>query len=243
MMELTLPLLAAALFVLLGAVVQGSVGFGVGMIAAPVLMWAIPESMPATLVILGGAMTIATLVTHWRDIDLPAMGWALLGRVPGLALGAWLVVTMPAGALGVLVGFAVVVAVVMQWSRWTIPKSPRNLVLAGSLSGTTGTATGIGGPPVAMVLANDPGPVVRATLAAYFLVGSLMSLGALASVGQLDFDHLTDALALLPALIVGALLAKPVARHLDDGRTRKAILILAAASGLVLALTSLVGAP
>lgn len=239
MVELGLPLAVAALFVLLGAVVQGSVGFGVGMIAAPFLMWALPQYMPGSLIMLGGAMTVTTLVTHWRHIDLPTLGWTLIGRIPGLALGAWLVVAVPTAALGVVVGVAVIVAVVLQWSRWTIRKTPTNLLIAAVVSGTTGTATGIGGPPVAMVMAEEPGPVVRATLAAYFLFGSSLSLGALAAVGRLGVAHVVHAAALLPALVVGALLARPLARHLDDGRTRHAILVLAAASGLVLAITSL----
>lgn len=237
MIEL-IPLLVASVFVLLGAMVQGSVGFGVGMIAAPFLMWAIPDAMPATLIALGGAMTLTTLATQWRHIDLPTLGWAVLGRLPGLVLGAWLVVIAPTNVMGILVGLAVVVAVVLQWSRWVIRQAPRNLVVAGLVSGTTGTATGIGGPPVAMVLAREPGPVVRATLAAYFLLGSALSLGALALMGQVATSHLVNMLALLPALLLGALLARPVARYLDDGRTRKAVLVLAAVSGLVLAISS-----
>lgn len=90
-----------------------------------------------------------------------------------------------------------------------------------------------------MVLAEEPGPLVRGTLAAYFLVGSLLSLGTLFAVGRVTTTHLLYAAALIPALLVGALLARPLARVLDDGRTRTAILVLAAVSGLVLALTSL----
>lgn len=239
MIELTLPLLIAATFVVIGAIIQGSVGFGVGMVSAPFLMWAIPESMPAALVALGGAMTLTTLATHWRHIDWPTFLLTIIGRLPGLALGAWLVAAVPTSVLGALVGLAVVVAVVLQRKRWPIRKTPRNLLLAALISGTTGTATGIGGPPVAMVLAEEPGPLVRATLAAYFLVGSVMSLGALAVVGKLGTTALLHCLALLPALVLGAVLAHPLARYLDDGRTRTAILVLAAVSGLLLVVTSL----
>ncbi len=238
MTDPVVPLLIAAVFVLIGALVQGSIGFGVGMIAAPYLMWAVPDSMPATSIALGGAMTVTTLVSEWRHVDLLTLGWTLLGRLPGLAVGSWLVVVLPGSTLGVLVGFAVVLAVVLQWRRRVLHKSPRNLFVAGVVSGATGTATGIGGPPVAMVLAGEPGQLVRATLAANFLFGSLLSLGALAVVGKLGATPLLHALMLLPALIAGALLARPVARYLDNGRTKKAILLLAASAGILLAVTS-----
>lgn len=74
MIDPTASLIVAALSVLSGSVVQGSVGLGVGMIAAPFLTWALPESMPAVLVMLGGAMTIATLVNRWRHIDPATWG-------------------------------------------------------------------------------------------------------------------------------------------------------------------------
>lgn len=241
MIDPAIPFLVAAVFVLVGALVQGSIGFGVGMIAAPFLMWAIPDSMPATSIALGGAMTVTTLASHWRHVDLPTLAWTLLGRFPGLVVGSWLVVALPGSTLGVLVGLAVVLAVVLQWSRRVLRKSPRNLFVAGVVSGATGTATGIGGPPVAMVLAGEPGQMMRATLAANFLVGSLLSLGALGVVGKLGATPMYHALLLLPPLVLGALLALPVARYLDNGRTRKAILLAAASAGVLLAVTSWMG--
>lgn len=240
MIHLSAPLLIAAVFVFIGALVQGSVGFGVGMVAAPFLMWAVPDTMPATLVILGGAMTLLTLTSHWRDVDVRALAWAITGRVPGLALGAWLVVTVPTSTLGVVVGIAVIIAAILQWKRWTIPNTAPNLVVAGLVSGTTGTATGIGGPPVAMVLADQPGAIVRGTLAAYFMLGSALSLTALGMVGHLTPTHAGQAAVLLIPLVLGGLLAGRMTPYLDDGRTRRAILLLAGLSRLMLALTSLI---
>ena len=43
------------------------------------------------------------------------------------------------------------------------------------------------------------------------------------------------------ALVIGSLLARPLARYLDSGRTRTAILLVAGISGLVLLIDSLVG--
>lgn len=239
MPEPTLALAVAALAVFIGAVVQGSVGFGVGLLAAPFLMWAVPDAMPGALIMLGGTMTLATLATHGRWIDVRGLAWAMLGRLPGALAGAWLVVAVAGRTLGFFVGVAVVAMAGLQVTRWAVPLAPASLIGAGFVSGTTATMSGIGGPPLAMVYARQEGRVVRATLSAYFLLGSLISLATLAVVGQLHLTSLVTAATLLPALLLGAWASGRLVRWLDDGRTRAAILALAAASGLVLAITSL----
>lgn len=238
MPEPTLLWAIAGLSVMFGALVQGSVGFGVGLIAAPFLVWTMPGSVPVSLLILGGGMASITLISEWRSVDVPGVAWALLGRLPGVVIGAGLLLVASRELLGSLIGLTVLLAATLQWWRWAVPRTTTNLVAAGAISGVTGTISGIGGPPLAMVYAGQPGPRVRATLAAYFAAGSIMSLAGLGISGHVNSENLIQALALLPGLIAGAVLARPLARLLDSGRTRKSILILAGASGLILAVTS-----
>lgn len=241
MPELTLALAVAALAVFAGAVVQGSVGFGVGLLAAPFLMWAVPDAMPGALIMLGGGMTLTTLAADWRWVDVRGLAWALVGRLPGAFAGAWLVLAVATDTLGVFVGLAVVAMAALQATRWAIRLSPLSLAVAGFVSGTTATMSGIGGPPVAMVYAGDDPRVVRGTLASYFFVGSVISLVTLAVVGRLGFASLAAALTLAPALLLGAWCSRRVARHLDRARLRAAILVVAAAAGFALVVTSLTG--
>lgn len=241
MIELTPLFLLAALVVLCGAVVQGSIGFGVGLVSAPVLAWTLPQALPATLIMLGGGMAVLTLVPEWRQVDGRGLLLALVGRVPGILLGTWLLVIATPQLLGVLIGVTVVAMSLLQGTRWAVPLSPPNLLAAGAISGATATVSGIGGPPLAMVYAGERGPVVRATLSAYFALGSALSLTALAFAGRVGAVHLVHALALVPSLVVGAMLARPLSRYLDSGHMRQAILLFAAASGLALVVTSLLG--
>ncbi|MFV0405595.1 MAG: sulfite exporter TauE/SafE family protein [Propioniciclava sp.] len=236
---MTLPLLLVAGLILLGSVIQGSIGFGLGMVVSPALVLIYPEQMPGVMIMLGGAISVAVLASEWRSIDWPGFGWALLGRLPGLVLGAWLVVIASQALLSIFVGLAVVIAAVLQGSRWQIPKHRSTLVAAGFVSGTTGTVSGVGGPPVAMVYAGEPGPQVRATLSAYFIVGTATSLLILGVVGKVHQDQLGLALTLLPALLLGTVLARPLARFLDSGYTRRAILVLAGVAGALLVVSNL----
>ncbi len=59
------------------------------------------------------------------------------------------------------------------------------MVLAGAASGVLGTATAIGGPPMALVWQRNTGARLRGTMSGFFLVGSVMSIAALA----VDWSH------------------------------------------------------
>jgi uncharacterized membrane protein YfcA len=104
---------------------------------------------------------------------------------------------------------------------------------AGAITGITETATGIGGPPLALIYQHHPGPVLRSTMALCFLVGEVMSLGLLALTGRLDAGQLWAAAWLLPALAVGALVSQMLHRRLDGAKLRVAMLVFAVVSGVV----------
>lgn len=236
--EPTLVLLLLAAVVLVGAIVQGSIGFGLGMVSSPAIVWFYPELMPGAMIMLGGLNAVAVLAADWKSVDWRGVGWAFLGRLPGLFLGTWLVVMASPTVLSLLVGVAVVVAAALQWSQWQIRKTRSTLAVAGFISGTSGTVSGIGGPPVAMVYASEPGPQVRATLSVYFIAATATSLLGLGMVGRVDLQQLGLTLTLVPALVLGTLVARPLARILDAGYTRRATLIVAAVAGVLLIVSS-----
>ena len=79
-------LLLGGLAVLAGALMQGSTGLGLGMIAAPILLIINPLFVPGPLLVL--ALLLSSLVTarDWRSIDRKGLSIALAGRIPGSVL-------------------------------------------------------------------------------------------------------------------------------------------------------------
>jgi uncharacterized membrane protein YfcA len=224
-----------------GALVQGAVGLGLGLVAAPVCALVDPELMPGVMLWLAAAYPVLTLLREGRASDWGGLGWAFAGRVPGTALGVAVVSLVSPRLLGLLVGVMVLVAAVLTWRVVTLPMRRRVLFGAGVVSGVTGTATSIGGPPLALVYQHESGARLRATMATYFLGGALLSLGGLALVGRLAASDAVWALALGPFLVVGFLLSDLVRRHVDAGRTRAAVLIVCGLSALALVVRSALG--
>jgi uncharacterized membrane protein YfcA len=230
-----------AVAVTVGAVVQGAVGLGLGLVAAPVATLVEPSLMPGVMLWLAAAYPLLTLVQEGGASDWHGLGWAFVGRVPGTVLGVAVVSIVSARLLGLFVGVIVLVAVVLTWRVVTLPMRRGVLVGAGVVSGVTGTATSIGGPPLALVYQRESGSRLRATLATYFLVGALLSLGGLAVVGHAHARDAGYALGLAPFLLLGFGLSALVRRHVDAGRTRSAVLVVCAASAVALVVRSVLG--
>ena len=234
-------LLLTGLAVLAGAAVQGSVGLGLGLIAAPVMALLDPTLVPATILLVTSLLPVLTSVRELHDVDWSGLGFALTGRLPGIALGSWVVVTQPARTTAIVVAVVVLGAVVLSVTSWDARPTPRALLVAGAVSGVSGTATSIGGPPVAMLYQHASGARLRSTMGLYFLVGNVLSGGALALAGEIGQRELLRALALLPFLVAGFLLSGPVRTRIDGPRLRAAVLLLSATGALVLLARTLLG--
>ncbi|MFF8780061.1 sulfite exporter TauE/SafE family protein [Streptomyces sp. NPDC015140] len=224
----------------LGALLQVSVGFGLGMIAAPVFSLVDPELAPTAVLLLATGVTAAVLVRERGRADLRGCGWALAGRLPGVLAGALLVVALPARHLALLVAVVVLTGATVSVAGYVPRQRRSSVVLAGMASGLMGTATSIGGPPMAMVWQRLGGPELRATMSAFFLAGSLMSLAALTAAGAVGAHALRGTALLTPAAVAGVLLAGPLTRRLNVRRTRAAATALAVAGAVLLVLQQFV---
>lgn len=232
-------LLVAGLAVLAGAVVQGVAGFGLALLAAPALALVDPRLVPVSLLVTTTVLPLLSWLRERGHVDRRGLGWALAGRLPGTVLGAAAVALMSPRALSALVALVVLGGVLASVTTWAPRPTPRALLAGGFVSGVTGTSTSIGGPPVALLYQRSTGPQIRATLAVYFIVGTTVSLTALAVSGQVHRDQLAAGLMLLPFLGAGFWLSGPLRRHLDRGRTRVAVLVVSAASALALGVRAL----
>jgi hypothetical protein len=230
-----------AVAVLVGATVQSAVGLGVGLVAAPVAALLEPALMPGTLLMVALMMPCLTLVHDHQDIDWPGLNWSLPARVLGTLVGVWVVTTLSARELGIAIGVVVLLAAGVTWRAITVPVNRVTLSAAGFTSGITGTATSIGGPPIAIVYQHRPAREIRTTMAVYFLVGATLSLAALLVAGDLTRDQVVAAAELLPFLALGALLGAVARRSIPAHVVRPAVLLVSSASALVLLVRSVLG--
>ncbi len=231
--------LAVAVF--LGAAVQGAIGLGLGLLAAPVAALVAPELVPGTLLWLSMLLPVFTLAREWAHVDWWGLRWAFAGRVPATVLGAWIVSVSSPRVLSVVVGLVILVAVALTVRTIRLPMRRGVLAVAGAVSGISGTATSIGGPPLALVYQGELGPRVRSTLGMYFLIGAGFSLIALTVVGELGRAQIVPALGLTPPLVAGFAAASALRAFVDGGRLRLAVMAVCTLSAVTLIVRSLAG--
>ena len=227
---------ALALFA--GALVQGSLGFGMVLVAFPVLVITEPELLPQTTMIVALPMIVSLAWRHrggaiWRDVGL-----VTFGRLPGIALAIGILSIASPRAIGLLAGATVLGAVAVSFWAPAVPKTTSNLVLAGVVSAVFGTAVSIGGPPLALLFQHEAGPRLRSTMTSIMVFGAPLSLFFLTLTGQVDGTDLRTGLALAPFSIVGSYSARWAIPYVDD--QLRPIILTVCAVGAIIAMARLV---
>jgi uncharacterized membrane protein YfcA len=229
--EVVLTLVGAA--VLVGAAIQGSFGFGYALVLVPTLALLYPEAIPVTPLLLLLVMTSYMTIREWGSIDVGAFFFNTCGRVLGAGAGAGMLQLIPAESLSTLLGLLIVAAALLSFFSPSVETTKKTQVAGGIASGIMGTTVAIGGPPLALIYQDRPGPQLRATLAVSFGVGAVASLSALAVTGRVEGWHFLLALELLPALLIGLWVSKWAIKFLEERWLRPAVLTFAALAGVV----------
>jgi uncharacterized membrane protein YfcA len=231
--------IACLLIVTIGSALQGVIGLGMGLLAAPLLAIADPGFLPLSTVV---AVIPLGLGAAWRErhaVERRDVGIALLGRVVGVGFGAWATAATGHGFLALMIAASVLVAVVGSLTGWKFPTTDRNLLIAGAASGFTGTAAGVGGPPMGLTYQHAEPATLRATLSAFFAIGAVFSFAALAIAGEVDRHRLGLAAIVLPGVPLGLAISKPLIGRVPADRIRPLVLMVCAASAIALLLDEL----
>ena len=227
-----------------GSALQSSIGIGLGVLAAPLLLLLRPELVPAPLLIANLVQTTLMLARDRRGAHVRGIGLAIAGRVPGAIVGAVLVASLARAPLDLVLGclLLAMVALATFGRGLDLRPTPPVLLAAGCVSGVTGTAVSVGGPPIALVYRNEQGERLRGTMGGYFVVGACLSLTALWGVGELGPAQLLGALGLIPPIVLGFVVSAPLARRLEHAdRLRLAISLVSAVAAALVAVRGLLG--
>jgi uncharacterized membrane protein YfcA len=234
-------ILAVGAIVATGALLQASVGIGFGVLCAPLLVILAPELVPGPVLFLGLMLAAMTMTREFRSVAVRELGLAISGRIAGTAAAGVVIALLPASVFGTLFAVMILAAIGLCLANWHLLPSPRNLLVAGLLSGFMGTITSVGAPPMAMVYQNMPGPKVRATMGAFLMLGAGFSLVALALVGRFTAAQMASSAWLVPPMLLGFFVSRYFTRHVDKSRkgVKTAVLAVSGMAAVMLLLKPL----
>ena len=226
-----MEVLLACVIIVIGAFVQTAIGFGLAVIAAPLLFFINPYYVPAPITMCALVLSVFNVYSYRGHVSFRGLGNAIIGRIPGSLCGAALLLWIDKDWLALWIGLSVLggVGVSLTSLRWQ--PTPGRMMLAGFMSGFMGTSSSIGGPPMALLWQHQEVNLVRANLAAFFVVSCLMSLLVLAPIGQFGVQQLMLGLPLLPATLVGFLIARRTMSQVPHRQLRIASLTLCSIAG------------
>ncbi len=226
---------------------QGAVGFGAGLVAIPLLLWAgfgLPESIAAVLVV--GIVQTAWNCWQYRG----HIAWRSTLTIAALRLsmlpaGYWLMTKLDDAGRGLakqVVGVTLVAIVLVMWLAKIKPRDKVHWAWVPTASITSGLmagAIGMGGPPVVLYsMAHDwPAARARAFLWLLFLTWMPCQLALLLAVEGGGVAHVS-AWSLLATPLV--LVATRLGNRLGDRLNRRRLRVATFALLLVLAVASIV---
>jgi len=227
-----LEIVLALLCVIVGAAVQGSIGFGASLVSIPLLLLVNPMLVPGPAAVAGLTINLIGMGVGVEDADWKGARWAVLGLVPGTVVAAVVLSVATGNAVAVLSAGAVLVAVAVS-AVGARPGSGRRIFLgAGFFSGYLNTTAGVGGPPMALAYQDAPARTLRATLPVVFVAATVLTMITLARTGHLSAVDWRIGLILAPGGAIGYYATRGIAHRIDGDRLRSAVLAVSALSAI-----------
>lgn len=228
-----LDMALAILIVIIGTIIQSAVGFGLALVAAPLLLLIDRNLVPGPLIAAALFQVIWMAYNDRHAIDFRYFKPTVFGRLLGTPPAAVLMGSISVVAFDLLFAFLVLLGVAMSLVHSSITATPTKVFYASIASGFMSTVSSIGGPPVALVFQNARGAELRANLAMLFTMGCIMSLTALTLVGRFHLVDLVYSLILILGVIIGILCAGPFKRLIDRQTARPWLLGLCSLSAFL----------
>ena len=225
--------LLALLIVTCSIVVQAWVGIGFGLLAAPLLYLIDPAYVPGPVLVLGWMLSVVVVLKQRHTLNWRRVLPAIAARLPGSWCGALLLVSIAPWQLSLFFGSALLLAVWLSLRRYSVALNGYSLTVAGFFSGILGTATSVGGPPIALLYQHESRLTARNEIAAFFLIGTPLSISMLWLNGGSELLNGALILKMMPGVILGFWLSRRLERVFQKDSARPAILLISAISALV----------
>jgi uncharacterized membrane protein YfcA len=204
--------------------VQSTVGFGLGLVAAPILLLINPAFVPVPLLFCSLMLSVLVLFHNRESLDIFGLKVALVGRIPGTIVGVFVLALLPTNTLSIVLAGIIILSVGLSLIGNTFKPRGFNLFSAGILSGFMATTASLGGPPIALVYQHASARTIRSTMAGYFIIGIILSLIALFIGGQLGISDILIFFVALPGVLIGFLLSLKMTKCLNQKIMRPLIL-------------------
>jgi uncharacterized membrane protein YfcA len=234
---MTTVLLITFAIITFSSFVKGTVGFGNGMTAMPILMLVIPPQDAVVIILMLSLLMDSFNVYHYfKYTKFKKIMTLIIASIVGLPIGTYLLINTDTTILKLTVGVLVSGFAILRMVGWTFPIKREILgqSIVGFLCGLFGAAVSITGPPVALFYQNQSlnKKEFRGSMASYFLVLYLLSMVTFYISGVLTTDRIMQSIYLVPAMIIGLTVGSIFSHYVSEELFKKIALAIIFISGL-----------
>jgi uncharacterized membrane protein YfcA len=230
-----LPDIVLVYFILIvGACLQCVIGFGLGLLCAPILYWLMPELVPGPMILNALLITSILAIKHRGAIDLKHTGYSIFGGAVGVLIAASVMLQVDPHQYRILLGCCLLIAVGLSLTGWSPKLTFISNVLASLASGFIGTTTSAGGAPMGLLYQAQNKDKIKANLSIFFVFINLFGITALLVTGTADSNDLLLFIKCLPAILIGWGLSYFLNNKINEQSLRILIIVVATFSGLAL---------
>jgi uncharacterized protein len=232
-----------------GGFVNGLTGFGTGMTAMPIWLWALSPVVAAQLAAAASvAGQLTTLRSIWPLIRVRAVAPYVIAGLLGMPIGVWLLPLIDPRTFKLGIGCLIVTyCIIMLFAahRLRITSTSRTAeALVGFIGGIGGGIAGLSGTALVVWASsrNMAKDDKRALFQAFNLTILAAMLAASAVGGLIGWPFIRTVLISLPATLLAARLGHWVYARLNERRFDALVLVLLAISGVTL-IAANIGSP
>lgn len=227
------------LIIFAATLAQSTLGFGLALVAMPLLTLILSLQTTAPLVALVGTTTGLIIVAQdWREIDLIASWRLILAAIAGVPVGLWVLVMAPPALVTRVLGVLLILYSLYQLLRPSLMTLPHSgwAYLCGFIAGVLGGAYNIGGPPIVIygTLRRWLPLRFRATLQSYFLAVGLFVLAGHAWAGLWTAEVWRLFLLSLPGMFLATFLGRHFNQRLPTAQFERLLYVALIGLGALL---------
>jgi hypothetical protein len=224
---------------MLAGIVQGSAGFGFGLVSVGLLCWVAPDVKTATILPLLAniALTTTMLVKLRSHVRLDRMGILIMGSLVAVPFGAAFLASAQSWmirlGLGLLLLFSAAYALHPKLGNRRWHRAYAGLPL-GIFSGLLGGAFNTGGPPAIAYLTTQKLKHVEyvASLQLLFCLAAIVRLISLSSLGMMSGDIAWVSSTGVVAAVVGCMVGMFILHSLPEKWMRVGVISMQVLLGL-----------
>lgn len=222
---------------MIGGLLQSLVGFGLGLLCAPLIFLIKPELVPAPMIL--NALVITSLLSwkYRKYIEIKRSGISMLSATVGILMAAFVIQNLEQNQYQVLFGVLILSATALSIFGFKPKVTFIYNALASLFSGFMGTTTAAGGAPMGLLYQSEDKNKIKANLSIFFAYINLIGIITLLFTGAAGQTDIVLFLQTIPAVLIGWLLSKLISNRINEDIIRKLILTIALAAGTIMILS------